>query len=659
MKPNFFPFVLPPVFFFLLLLSSSLPSSLSTDYHYPKNCLPERCGGLINVTFPFWIRDLQSDYCGYPPFELQCDNGVAKLSMMEEDYHVLNISYQSRTATVSMSSSLTALNNCLSLPYYNLSFSLTPFAVSSLNRELVFVYNCTAAVNGSTEIACLDKGSYVYLGGEYQVQESKGSISDHCFAAVIPVLNSPAAEINNYSKLLADGFLLNWSAPDCSECMRSNGQCGYNNITRNFMCICSDRAHWKSCSEGSSKTALIIGLSTAAGGLSFIIICSICLILFRRWKVQRRRSKLFKRSASFAASNTECELGSSFSSPIFTYDELYEATNGFDASKELGDGGFGAVYKGKLKDGRVVAVKRLYENNFRRLEQFINEVKILSLLRHQNLVTLYGCTSRRSRELLLVYEFVPNGTVADHLHGPLASASLLPWPARMSIAIETADALNYLHSIEPQIIHRDVKTTNILLDGSYHVKVADFGLSRLLPLDATHVSTSPQGTPGYVDPEYHQSYQLTDKSDVYSFGVVLMELISSKPAVDITRQRSEVNLANLALKMIQRQELREFVDKGLGFESDYRVNAMITEFAGLGLRCLQSDRELRPGIKEVVDILRKIERIGFRDHEGHQRGEEDDAGKLQESTLLKKTDSPYSPKSVTERWLSMASTLSS
>jgi len=162
------------------------------------------------------------------------------------------------------------------------------------------------------------------------------------------------------------------------------------------------------------------------------------------------------------------------------------------------------VGSGHLRDGRVVAVKRLYNNSCRRVEQFLNEAAILSRLRHPNLVLFYGCTSSRSRELLLVYEFVPNGTVADHLHGHRAAERALPWPLRLSVAVEAAAALAYLHAVEPPIVHRDVKTTNILLDADFHVKVADFGLSRLFPLDVTHVSTAPQGTPGYAQKPSHR-----------------------------------------------------------------------------------------------------------------------------------------------------------
>ncbi|GKU97614.1 hypothetical protein SLEP1_g10741 [Rubroshorea leprosula] len=295
-----------------------------------------------------------------------------------------------------------------------------------------------------------------------------------------------------------------------------------------------------------------------------------------------------------------------FGVQVFSYAELEEATDNFNPSKELGDGGFGTVYYGVLRDGRVVAVKRLYENNVRRVEQFLNEIKILADIRHPNLVTLYGCTSRHSRELLLVYEYIPNGTVADHLHGGRANTgNLLGWPVRLSIAIETANALAYLHAND--IIHRDVKTNNILLDNNFHVKVADFGLSRLFPNDVTHVSTAPQGTPGYVDPEYYQCYHLTDKSDVYSFGVVLIELISAKQAVDTSRHRHDINLANMAISRIQNQALHELVDPSLAFETDYAVRTMITAVAALAFRCLQNDRDMRPSMGEVLEVLKGMQ----------------------------------------------------
>ena len=252
---------------------------------------------------------------------------------------------------------------------------------------------------------------------------------------------------------------------------------------------------------------------------------------------------------------------------------------------------------------------------------------------------LYGCTSRRSRELLLVYEYIPNGTVADHLYGRRENSGLLAWDVRLSIAIETANALAYLH--ESEIIHRDVKTNNILLDNNFQVKVADFGLSRLFPTDVTHVSTAPQGTPGYVDPEYYQCYHLTDKSDVYSFGVVLMELISSKQAVDITRHRHDINLANMAVNKIQNHTLHELVDPSLGFESNFVTRRKITLVAELAFRCLQQERDMRPTMEEVLNALGRIKN----EESIEEKAEEVDINS-DEVGLLKINPPPLSPDSV-------------
>ena len=281
----------------------------------------------------------------------------------------------------------------------------------------------------------------------------------------------------------------------------------------------------------------------------------------------------------------------------------------------------------------------------------MNEILILTRLHHQNLVQLYGCTSRHSRELVLVYEYIPNGTIADHLHGENAKPGALQWPTRMKIALETASALTYLHASD--IIHRDVKTNNILLDNNFRVKVADFGLSRLFPIDVSHVSTAPQGTPGYVDPEYHECYQLTSKSDVFSFGVVLIELISSMPAVDITRHRHEINLSTMAINKIQNQTLHELVDKSLGFQSDYRVRRMITAVAELAFQCLQYVKDDRPSMVEVLEALQDIQNKDYSKDEAEEMGIAAD-----DVRLLKRDSLPLSPDSALN-WISTSTTSTS
>ncbi|KAH0448608.1 hypothetical protein IEQ34_022408 [Dendrobium chrysotoxum] len=638
----------------LLLLPLLLRSSASvpTNPQYVECSDPEllRCGKL-NFTYPFRLLE-SKEYCGYPGYELNCnlDDESTPLTIKfgGEDYAVLKFFYLERVIVVV--DSYFMKNEC-PLRFTNTSFNSTLFSYSRYDSNLTVYVNCNFPnmLPQLPEIPCLNKSYYkVDKGPSTFLDNFQGSCE---LTAAVAVYDK-----ENFDGTLKGGFGLNWkdSLDWCQECMDSGGRCGYNETQpEDQICFCSDTNRLRSCFNSTKKQnkGLIIGI-TVAGGLCVAMVCSFCFIRYAREKKKRRSSSTIDRIVSFQPfSKSDPELGCSLHAPIFKYDDLYEATNGFDDSKELGDGGFGAVYKGKLRDGRVVAVKRLYENNYRRVEQFINEVNILSLLRHQNLVSLYGCTSRHSRELLLVYEFVPNGTVADHIHGSRASESFMPWHVRMSIAIETADALNYLHSVEPQIIHRDIKTNNLLLDNNFHVKVADFGISRLFPLDATHVSTAPQGTPGYVDPEYHQCYQLTDKSDVYSFGVVLMEFISSMPAVDITRERNEINLARMAINKIQRQELHEFVDKKLGYESDHNINRMINQVAELAFQCLQSDREMRPSIKDVLEVLIGIEN-GGRKNESF----EDVNATLKEEAQLLKSSPPYSPNSVTIGWVSNGTT---
>ncbi|KAK2375872.1 LEAF RUST 10 DISEASE-RESISTANCE LOCUS RECEPTOR-LIKE PROTEIN KINASE 1.1 [Trifolium repens] len=351
-------------------------------------------------------------------------------------------------------------------------------------------------------------------------------------------------------------------------------------------------------------------LEAAVIGLSIGLATALFVILFLcYWRIKSSEVKNQSRTNyhGLSRNTTIPENGAVyFGIPVFSYDELKEATNNFDQARQIGEGGFGTIYYGKLGDGREVAVKRLFERNYRPVESFTNEIQILTRMRHRNLVSLYGCTSRHSRELLLVYEYVPNDTVSSHLHGEKAKNNpSLPWAVRIKIAIETAGALTYLHASD--VIHRDVKTSNILLDNSFCVKVADFGLSRLYPNDVTHVSTAPRGTPGYVDPEYRLCYQLTDKSDVYSFGVVLVELISSLPAVDLTRDRDDIKLANLAVRKIRRSEFHELIDPSLGIQTDERLKNMIISVAELAFQCLQDEKELRPSMSEVLEVLQRIE----------------------------------------------------
>ncbi|KAK7238689.1 hypothetical protein RIF29_43920 [Crotalaria pallida] len=474
----------------------------------------------------------------------------------------------------------------------------------------------------------------------------------HNFFSPCSVLQLPSKDITDttdiksfVSSQLALEVVL---SDDCAECCIDRGGLCQLDSNKKFSCDKEEPNDRRKV----RKLGLGIGLGLGIALLSILMIGFGCL--FRRRYIQKHVPS----DIQYLSRNTDIEeSGIHFGIPLFSYKELKEATNNFHHTTQIGHGGFGIVYYGKLRDGREVAVKRLYENNYRRVEQFTNEIEILTRKRHANLVTLYGCTSRHSRELLLVYEYIPNGTVACHLHGDLARNGTLSWPIRMKIAIETASALAYLHASD--IIHRDVKTNNILLDNNFTVKVADFGLSRLFPNDVTHVSTAPQGTPGYVDPEYHQCYQLTSKSDVYSFGVVLIELISSKPAVDMNRHKDEINLSNLAIKKIQQSALSELIDPSLGFDSDNEVKRMIVSVAELAFQCLQRDKELRPSMDEVLKVLMRIESgkdEGENVEEVNEHLASPSSPDSDEIGLLKNMKLPHSPRAVTDRWNSESTT---
>jgi serine/threonine protein kinase len=254
-------------------------------------------------------------------------------------------------------------------------------------------------------------------------------------------------------------------------------------------------------------------------------------------------------------------------------------------------------------DGRRIAVKTLNEYIDNRDELFKTEVQTLAKLSHPNVVPLYGCTSLQSRARMLVYQYVGNGTVYDHLHGDEAIHDRLPWNTRMNVAVETASALRYIHC--HNIIHGDIETRNILLDADWHIRLGDFGLSRHLPNGHNHVSTGPQGTPGYVDPEFHRRSELTRKSDVFSFGVVMIELISSLRPYDITRPGHY--LSDIAMNRLENDALDQLVDHTLGFDANPRVNEMIRGMATLAYRCLHTSKVMRPSMAEVLKTLKGIQ----------------------------------------------------
>ena len=280
---------------------------------------------------------------------------------------------------------------------------------------------------------------------------------------------------------------------------------------------------------------------------------------------------------------------------IFKENELRKATNNFDESLIIGRGGFGTVFKGELNDNRIVAIKKSKTIDESQIEQFINEVDVVSQINHRNVVKLLGCCLE-TEVPLLVYEFVSNGTLSEFLRTQ-GKTDDQTWKIRLRIAADVAGALSYLHSAASiPIIHRDVKSDNILLDGTNTAKVSDFGASRLVPLDQTEIATMVQGTIGYLDPEYMQTSQLTEKSDVYSFGVVLVELLTGEP-FSFGRPEERRSLAMHFLSCLEKDNVFEVIQDGMWNEEN---NQEIKEVAVLAAKCLRLRGEERPSMKEVA-----------------------------------------------------------
>ncbi|PRQ50012.1 putative protein kinase RLK-Pelle-WAK family [Rosa chinensis] len=350
---------------------------------------------------------------------------------------------------------------------------------------------------------------------------------------------------------------------------------------------------------------LVVIVTSSVFGVLLILICGWWSHkVIKKRKNIKRKKKFFKQNGGFL-------LEQQFSSgevnvekiKLFNSKELEKATDHFNVDRILGQGGQGTVYKGMLADGRIVAVKKSKLVHGGEVRQFINEIVILSQIIHRNVVKLLGCCLE-TEVPLLVYEFIANGTLSDYIHQQNEEFPLT-WEIRLRVAIEVARALSYLHSAAAfPIYHRDIKSSNILLDDKYRAKVADFGTSRSISIDQTHLTTLVYGTFGYLDPEYFQSSQFTDKSDVYSFGVVLAELLTGQKPVSFTRSQEERSLATYFLLSMDQDCLFDVLDPQV---TRYGGKEEITAVANLAKRCLNLNGRRRPTMKEVAVELEAIQ----------------------------------------------------
>ncbi|KAF3513722.1 hypothetical protein F2Q69_00010189 [Brassica cretica] len=337
-------------------------------------------------------------------------------------------------------------------------------------------------------------------------------------------------------------------------------------------------------SKGNNRTGTIVGVIVGLGLLS--IIAGVVIIIIRK-----RRKRY---------TDDEEILNMDVKPYTFSYSELKTATQDFNPSNKLGEGGFGPVYKGNLNDGREVAVKQLSVGSRQGKGHFVAEIVAISTVMHRNLVKLYGCCYEGDHRLL-VYEYLPNGSLDQALFGGDIKKTLhLDWPTRFEICMGVARGLAYLHEEgSVRIVHRDVKASNILLDSNLVPKVSDFGLAKLYDDKKTHISTKVAGTVGYLAPEYAMRGHLTEKTDVYAFGIVVLELVSGRGNADESLEGEKTYLLEWAWNLHEKSHEVELIDRELTEFNVEEVKRMI----GIALLCTQASHAVRPPMSRVVAML--------------------------------------------------------
>ncbi|XP_027351298.1 wall-associated receptor kinase-like 20 [Abrus precatorius] len=589
--------------------------------------------------------------CGDPGYNIRCTAGTLWFDALGGSSYMIR-SIDPLTRRIVIKPAALAGSACVSTDFRSEGMYLNETLLFSIAAgNTIFLFNCTdnaphappmdcsasnlchsyitdhakAGACGRVNICCGYKTGGVLK--EYVVRVHSGGC-----AAYQSFVDFNATVAPPGTRWPEPGLGIEWVAPqepvckgpmDCNELL--NSKCGVGPSGGVQRCFCNAGFKWDSINGSCQpqiqrhgkdihckvrkKKKMLLAVVVALGGMVSIItvLGAIFYKKHNQAKIKTKETKIKRRKEISSAK------ANALSSRIFTGREIKKATNNFSPENLIGSGGFGEVFKGTFDDGTTIAIKRAKLGNTKGIDQMQNEVRILCQVNHRSLVRLLGCCLELEHPLL-IYEYISNGTLFDYLHRhSLGTREPLKWHQRLKIAHQTAEGLSYLHSAAvPPIYHRDVKSSNILLDDKLDAKVSDFGLSRLVELaeeNKSHIFTSAQGTLGYLDPEYYRNFQLTDKSDVYSFGVVLMELLTAQKAIDFNREEENVNLAVYAKKKMFEDMLMDVVDPLL---KEGACNLELETMKSLGYlaaACLDDQRQKRPSMKEVADEIEYLIKI--------------------------------------------------
>ncbi|KAI3880384.1 hypothetical protein MKX03_020865 [Papaver bracteatum] len=586
----FFPVLLDTIIFFILL-----ETVLGENITF-RACEPKICGAAnLTISYPFWINGEQESYCGHPGFQVSCtDDKIPILHLSDEDYLIRDISYEKHSLLVTNAAAIYDEPSC-PIPHQNFTVVGSPFSFSDYHIDLYFFYNCSLVPKEYFvfPITCAEN-SNKYLSSYATIIREGGCES---FVGV-PIEMDEGTSLNTlmtkqYSDLIKKGFILTWnsSVSYCNECQRSGGRCGSENTK--FVCFCFNGSHQRSCING-------VGAAFA----SSVLCLSIAICLKKKpsgfWKVLNKNEQ-----------NVEAFLKThgSLAPKRYSYMDVKKMTNSFN--EKLGEGGYGSVFKGRLCDGRQVALKFLLSkpNRDNSGEEFINEVASISRTSHVNIVTLLGFCSDKHDKRALIYEFMPNGSLDKFIYSKdLASSesgSTIGWELLYQVAIGIARGLEYLHrGCTTRILHFDIKPHNILLDEEFRPKISDFGLARLCPQKESIISMlGARGTAGYIAPEvFSRNFGgISNKSDVYSYGMMVLEMVGSRKNFD-----TKVGMDHSSQLYFPDWIYERLIqDQDLGFhgvmteEREEATKKMIIA----GLWCIQMNPLSRPSMSKVLEML--------------------------------------------------------
>ncbi|KAI3960022.1 hypothetical protein MKW98_016746 [Papaver atlanticum] len=598
----FFPVLLDTIILFILL-----ETVLGENTTF-RACEPKNCGAAnLNISYPFWINGEQESYCGHPGFQVSCtDDKIPILHLSGEDYLIRDISYQNQSLLVTNAAAIYDEPSC-PIPHQNFTVLGSPFSFSDYHLDLYFFYNCSLVPKEyfvfpitCTENSNKNLNSYATIIREGGLKFMNSS-SEKCESLVgVPIEMDEGTSLNTlmekqYSDLIKKGFVLTWnsSVSDCNECQRSGGSCGSENTK--FVCFCLNGSHQRSCINGAAqkfkgRKKILIGAGAAFASSVLCVSIAICLKRkpSRFWKVLNKNDQ-----------NVEAFLKThgSLAPKRYSYMDVKKMTNSF--KEKLGEGGYGSVFKGRLYDGRQVAVKVLLSkpNRDNSGEEFINEVASISRTSHVNIVTLLGFCSDKHDKRALIYEFMPNGSLDNFIYSkdlaPSESGSTIGWELLYQVAIGIARGLEYLHrGCTTRILHFDIKPHNILLD------------EELCPQKESIISMlGARGTAGYIAPEvFSRNFGgISNKSDVYSYGMMVLEMVGSRKNFD----------AKVGMDHSSQLYFPDWVYERLIQDQDLGFHGVMTEereeatkkMIIAGLWCIQMNPLSRPSMSKVLEML--------------------------------------------------------